>query len=475
MINQKLLRKAHQALMPKIIKTLNSEEGFQNLSIELKKEIQVRVFHRYLNTGGGVFKKGLNENEEWDEILDIWPELNNTSSFRILLSNVLLEIINNPRIKFNQNDVINSLFWNLHQGEFERNLSQFLTNSSLADKKAAIFKFYSDNHLSIEEKTRIAILTYLNSKKRNIKNKVWVFLFDQLAVALYNEGKEAWQADFLTFLVIKRMQRETDAHWNLDNTLAIKLERIWGPDFEKVKRPFSNKFSNKNNYELDSSYNPFDHEPLNKPLKSIQRKIKSGEDLDTYLGYFLLMNARQYYDKPIYKNTRSMDDNNKPDNKLKSQTVFIDELSVNDNRSIELSNDFDPRELLKDYIPLFFKAFFELDPIDRLIILSVSDNEKMEKRPYIEVMRRFDSVFNSYTTRFSKLYEKDEENEEDIYAIRLTTKEKKNEKLKDFSPNEIREWYKENICRKGSKEPFYKKLNVIMNEFIKTPNTSKLR
>jgi len=160
MINQKLLRKAHQALMPKIIKTLNSEEGFQNLSIELKKEIQVRVFHRYLNTGGGVFKKGLNENEEWDEILDIWPELNNTSSFRILLSNVLLEIINNPRIKFNQNDVINSLFWNLHQGEFERNLSQFLTNSSLADKKAAIFKFYSDNHLSIEEKTRIAILTY---------------------------------------------------------------------------------------------------------------------------------------------------------------------------------------------------------------------------------------------------------------------------------------------------------------------------
>lgn len=466
MINRQFLDKATQACIPKIRNMLNSTEGFEDSPIGLKEDIQVRLFMHYFN------KIDFSENERGDGVLEnILLELDDTDSFEILLSQILYEIFINPRdFKFYPTDITSSFFWRFHRAVFEKKLSLFLINSSLAEKKTAILKFYNDNP-SIKEKTKTAINKHLKYEERNfrnseIKSKVWIFLFDQLAVALYRESlesnKEAWQADFLTLLVFKRMQRESDysnSRWNLNNKLALKLERIWGADYERVIRPFRNRFSNKNAYKLDSAYNPFDHEPLNKSLKGIQSHIKSGKNLEIYLGFFLLKADEPsfYYDKPV-----------------RSKTISIENLPSKDREAIirfsdnDRVTDIDPKEKIRKYIPLFFKAFFQLQPIYKLVMLSVADNEK-----YIKIMRSFDPIFNSYATQFSKLYKKDEENMEDIYAIKLITKEKPFEKRKDSAPDKIRTWYKENIYRKGAKRSFDLKLKIVMDEFKKTSSNSK--
>lgn len=475
---------------------VEDHNDLKSASSELKNEIKKRLADIYLREDVFDSEDRVTEKELKKMLEDVRKD-----AFSQLMPSVMDDVFKRRNGLNLKPDEATRLYWGFHWRQVESKLKLFLSGSSLSLKVKEISDFVNKNRPELETKAQKSLEHHLKSKKTIIgyseqKNKVWIFLFDQLAVAMYREslGSEdkAWMADFLKSLVHKRMQKEyidnpqkaeidqaktevidriekKDTHqnirWNLNNILAIKLEEIWGRDYEKVKRPFSNKGV----LNPDSEYNPFDHEPLNKPLKDIQRMIRKGDDLTTYLGFFLFNNWRTYFDKVIYetsesknKNDSNKDNNQTPDNTIKSQSIYIDETSNIDKNNFDQFRESELKEALKEYIPQFLNAFFSLEPIKRLIILSVEDKKK-EERPYIEFMKRYDDGFCNFTNGFSKLYD-EADNNDDLFAIRLITNLDTYERHKELDPDKMRNWYRENIRRKA-KKPFYSQLDAIMNAF----------
>ena len=500
-----------------LIKKFNELEVFKldkfttEKGLGFNKDLAKRLANNYL----AEFFSEINLDKDWrsdidnliiaqtnNKFLNIEDGLKNTnreSDFIYIIEDLLSDAVIDTIKKLNSNEIFpekqDDLIWGENRVTFRKKLDFFINNRTSKEKQE-IYNFIAKELPEIEKNSLIAINGYY--KRRNsirrigLNKKGWVFLFDQLAVSLHKKGYENNDFNWMTFFLkdLVELRQSKDNEWNLEDYLSKKLQNLWGEHFEnetfdlKLKEPYYKiKSFVENGFKLTTYMGSFLSTERN--LRHYVKSSKAFEETanhSTLLGGSLTDGLSEYFESNKMPNQeksekgKNIEESKNIENLIPDTKIFINKStleylgthhSISDNLENVLEDDLDFENILK----ILNGAFYELRPIERLILISgygkyenrnleyKSKSEKLD-RPYLEIIGRYDKNFDFFADSFSKLYDKTNAEMEN-FSIRIVTEEKVLKDKMNLDKEALHKWFIDDI-RGTRRKRFYDKLDEMM-------------